>query len=153
MVGARSSLAVEAQAAAGDLLAALAQDLVGERVEQQRLAALETTLAARKRQQRVDHALLLLADRQHPLAGHAQGRGAGGRVGERHLEDRALQRQRRTQLVRGVGDELALSLERGLQAREQLVEGVSQLAQLVVGAVEREALVQVRGGDSRAAVR
>jgi hypothetical protein len=29
--------------------------------------------------------------------------------------------------MRGVGDELALELERALQAREQLVEGVSEL--------------------------
>ena len=57
----------------------------------QRLATLDAALAAREGQQRVDHVLLLLADREHPLAGRAQRGGAGGGVGERDLEDRPLQ--------------------------------------------------------------
>ena len=96
---------------AGDPLAPVVEHLGGDRLQQHRLAALEAALAARERQQRIDHALLLLADREHALTGGAQRRGAGGWVGERHLEDRALERERRAQLVRGVRDELALSLE------------------------------------------
>jgi hypothetical protein len=140
-------LAVEAQPAAGDLIAALVEDLAGELVEQQRFVLLDAALAARERQQRADRALLLLADREHPLTGGAQRSGGGVWIGQADLEDRALQRQRRAQLVRGVGDELALRGERGLEPLEQLVEGVAELAQLVVGPVEREALVQVGRGE------
>ena len=50
------------------------------------------------------------------LARRPQGRGARVRVGERDLEQRPLERQRRAQLVRRVGHEPALRLERRLAA-------------------------------------
>ena len=52
------------------------------------------------------------------------------------------------ELVGGVGDELALGLERGLEPGEQAVEGVPEFLELVVGALEREAFIQARRGDS-----
>jgi hypothetical protein len=46
-----------------------------------------------------------------------------------------------------VGDELALELKRALQAGEQLVEGIAELLELVVGPAEVQPLVEVGGGD------
>ena len=56
------------------------------------------------------------------------------RVGERHLQQRPLERQRRSELVRRVGDEPPLCLERGLEPGEQVVERVAERLELVVGA-------------------
>ncbi len=42
---------------------------------------------------------------------------------------------------------MPLRLERGLKTREQIVEGVAQLPELLVGVVEGEAFVQVGGRD------
>ena len=114
-----------------------------DRREVERPALLEPALAARERQQRLDHALLLGARREHALADRAQRAGVGVRVGERDLDHRALERQRRAELVRGVRDEPPLGLERGLQTREQAVDRVAELLQLVVRAGEREPLVEV----------
>jgi hypothetical protein len=47
--------------------------------------------------------------------------------------------------VGGVGDELALGSERGVKPLEQFVEGVGEFLELVLGTVERQALVQARG--------
>ena len=85
------------------------------------------------------------------MRGRARGRRAGieagVRVGERDLDQRSLAGQRRAQLVRGVGDELALGFERRVEPLEQFVEGVAEFLELVLGPVERETLVQARGGD------
>ena len=53
--------------------------------------------------------------------------------GQRHLL-RPLPRERGAQLVGGAGDEVALGGERGLQPGQQPVEGVGELAELVVAA-------------------
>jgi hypothetical protein len=45
----------------------------------------------------------------------------------------------------GVGDEVALGVEGGLQTGEQVVEGVAELGQLVRGLAEVEAPVEVSG--------
>ncbi len=50
-----------------------------------------------------------------------------------HLDVRAQARQRRAQLVRGVGDELPLAADRRLQRAEHRVEGARQPRDLVVG--------------------
>ncbi len=80
-------------------------------------------------------------------AGRAQRFGVGAGVGEGDLKEGAQARERGAQLVGGVGDEVTLSLEGGLQAGEQAVEGVAELGQLVRGLTEIEAPVQVSGGD------
>ena len=79
--------------------------------------------------------------------GCAQRGEAGLGVGERDLDQRSLARQRRAQLVRGVGGELALGLEGRFEPVEQVVEGVPEFLELVLRAVEGEALVQAGGGD------
>jgi hypothetical protein len=76
-----------------------------------------------------------------------QGADRGVRVGKRDLGQDALAGQRGAQLVGDVGDELALGGEGGLEPAEQPVEGVRQLLELVVGAVQRQALVKVKGGN------
>ena len=121
--------------------------LCGDRGEVDRLAAVEAALAAREHEQRVDQAFLVLAGREHLAQHGAQPFVAGVGVGERDLDQRALVGERRAQLVRDVGGELALGLERGLEPLEQRVEGAAELAQLVVGAAQGEAPVEVAGGD------
>ena len=48
----------------------------------------------------------------------------------------------------GVGDEVSLRLERSVEPPEQVIEGVAEPLELVVGAVEGEALSQAGGRDS-----
>ncbi len=82
-----------------------------------------------------------------PVGERADVRGQRAGFGHRHVERGPHSGERRAQLVRGVGDELALERERALEPVEQLVEGVCELLQLVVGAGEVQTLVQVGGGD------
>jgi hypothetical protein len=100
----------------------------------------------------------------HPLGGaqrragrvaEVAGQLAGlGSVGEQ-LEVRQHARQRRSQLVRGVGDELALAGEhrfrlptRGVELAEHAVERAGQLGDLIVGGRLRQAARGVaRAGD------
>ena len=72
-----------------------------------------------------------------PQLGHGRGRVAEGDV---HLG--ADHRQRRPQLVAGVGDEPALAVEGGVQPGQHRVEGVGQLLELVRRPVQPDPLVQ-----------
>jgi hypothetical protein len=123
------------------------EHVVDHRRQIDRLAAIETLLAPGKGEQRLDQPLLLLAGGQQPPIVGLQRLDRGVRIGERDLNQRALPRQRSTQLVRGVGHELALGDERSLEAGDELVERVAELLELVVGAVECQPRVQVRRGD------
>jgi hypothetical protein len=49
--------------------------------------------------------------------------------------------------MRGVGDEPTLGLERRFQPRQQVVEGVAELPELVVRSPERQPLAQIAGRD------
>ena len=51
------------------------------------------------------------------------------------------------QFVGGVGDEVSLCFEGSVEPREQVVEGVAELLELVLRAVEGQALVQAGRGD------
>ena len=64
------------------------------------------------------------------------------RVGQRDLKERAIVGERCPQLVRGVGDEVALGVERGLQPGQQVIDGVGQVLQLVDRAGQGQPLVQ-----------
>lgn len=81
------------------------------------------------------------------LTGRAQGVGAGIGVGEGDLQQGAQAGERGAQLVGGVGDEVALGVEGGLQAGEQVVGRVAELGQLVRGLAESKSPVEVSGGD------
>ena len=114
--------------------------------------AVEAALAPREREERLDQPLLLRADRQHLLAQVCAERvDVCVRIGERDLDQCALERERGAQLVRGVGDELPLRVERGLEAREQLVEGVPELSDLVVGPASARRRCRLLAEISRAA--
>jgi hypothetical protein len=123
------------------------QRVGGQRRQVDLLAAREALLAAGQDQQRLDDPLLVLAGREDPLQRVAQGSGRGIGIGQRHLDGRALQRQRRAQFMRGVRDESPLGGERSLQPVEQVVEGVGELGQLVVRAGRGQPPVEVVGGD------
>jgi hypothetical protein len=72
-------------------------------------------------------------DLQHvPGRGPQLGRG-GVRVIQGHIQQGTLDRQRRAQLVGGVGGEAALALKGGFQPVEHRVEGHRQLPQLITG--------------------
>src|SRR5262249_38712241 len=79
----------------------------GDRGEVDRLAAVKASLAAGKGEERLDQALLLLADGQELLAGVPVGVDAGLGIAEGELEQRALERERGAQLVGRVGNELS----------------------------------------------
>ena len=68
---------------------------------------------------------------------------APGRIGLRHLDHRADDRVRRAQLVRGVGGEAALLVDRALHAIEHRVEGVGEVGELVARPGQRDAVVEV----------
>src|SRR5581483_9900612 len=106
------------------------------------LAAVEAALAAGEGEQCFDEAFLLFADGEQLLTRVPVRVDAGVRVAERQLEQRTLERERRSELVRGVGDELALRLERRLESREQSVDRSAELLQLVVRPLEGEAAVE-----------
>jgi hypothetical protein len=91
--------------------------------------------------------LQMLLGGEHALVGREQRGEVRVRVGERDLDQGSLAGQRRAQLVRGVGDKLTLRLERSVEPRKQVIEGVPEFLELVLGAVEGQALVQTGGGD------
>ncbi len=68
-------------------------------------------------------------------------------VGQRDLDQGSLAGQWRAQLVRGVGDEVTLRFERSVEPPEQVIEGIPEFLELVLRAVEGQALMQTGGGD------
>ncbi|CAM5679932.1 hypothetical protein SVIOM342S_02517 [Streptomyces violaceorubidus] len=71
------------------------------------------------------------------------------RMGGGHLQLGAQRRDRAAQLVRGVRDEAALPLHRGLQRGQRLVGGRGEPGHLVVGARHGDAAGQVLAGGDR----
>ncbi len=117
----------------------------GRQIERFRLP--DAALAAGQGEQRVDQLLLLLAQGQRLGAGRAQFGRRGVRIGQRHLQQGPLRGERGAQLVRGVGDEVPLRVERRLQPGEQVVERLPQFGELVVAAAQAEPPAQVAGRD------
>ena len=93
----------------------------------------EAALAAGQGEQRLDEAFLLGVGGEHLPRGGAPGLGGGAGVVERDLQHGALAGDGGAQLVRGVGDEVPLGLEGGLEAGEQVIEGVAEGLELVIG--------------------
>ncbi len=138
---------LDVQAKAADRGAGCGHCSAGNGGQVGELALVEAGLAAGQREQGLDEVFLLSIGGEQFLADGLPGAGGGGRVGEGDLEQGALAGQRGPQLVRGVGGESPLSLEGGLQPREQAVEGVSEFLELVVRSVQGQPLVQAAGGD------
>ena len=138
---------LDVQAEAADRGAGGGQGGAGDGGQVGGLALAGAGFAAGQGEQRLDEAFLLgVGGEQFPADG-LPGAGGGGRVGEGDLEQGAFPGQRGAQLVRGVGGEAPLGVERGLQPREQAVEGVGEFLELVVGSVQGQPLVQAAGGD------
>ena len=89
--------------------------------------------------------LLSFAVEEQFLACRTQTGRGGARVGQGQLEQCALQRDRRAQLVRRIGDEPALWFEGRFQTVEQAIECAAELLELVVGAIECQPFVEVIG--------
>src|ERR1035437_6383978 len=138
---------VDVRAEAADPGLGGGQGSAGDVRQIQGLALAGVGLAAGQGEQRLDEAFLLGVGGEQLLADSPPGAGGARRVGEGDLEQGAFPRQRGAQLVRGVGGETPLGVERGLQTREQVVEGVGEFLELVVGSVQGQPLVQAAGGD------
>ena len=134
VAGAGLELALDPQAQGRVARRRVAQDRRDDRGEVERLPPVEAALARGEGQQRLEQSLLLLAERQQPSRGRAEGVDRRGGVGKRLLQQRPPQRHRRAQLVRRVGDEALLGAEGGLEPGEQVVDGVGEVLQLVAGA-------------------
>ena len=113
--------------------------------EVQRFAPIEPALAPREREQRLEQRLLLATRREQLLAGGPQRGGTRVGVGERDLQQRPFERERRAQLMGSVGDEPPLGLKRRLETGEQVVERVGEPLELVVGSGQRESPAEVAG--------
>jgi hypothetical protein len=91
------------------------QRLVGDRCEVDRFALVEPALSLGEHEQSVDQLLLLLALLERLPARFPESLGRRRRVGDDHLEQRAGRRQRRAELMGGVGNEAPLGIQRLLQ--------------------------------------
>ena len=146
--GSFGDLRVETDALALGVLAARQDRLLRDGREVEAFPTFDPSLAPRQGEQRRDQTLLQLTQPQKLLARRAPRLDTCIGVCESHLQQAPLGGERSAQLVRGVGRETSLRFERRFQASEQIVEGLRELFELVVGTLEIEALVQAGGGDS-----
>ena len=100
----------------------------------------EPAFAAGEGEEGFDQCFLSAVGVEELFGSGAPCRCAGVRILEGELEHGALRCERGAQLVGGVGDEVPLRFERRVEAPEQVVQGVPELLQLVVGPAEGEAL-------------
>lgn len=107
----------------------------------------ETPVAAGKHEQAVDETFVAVVDLQQ-RGTELSHRFRGIRGVERDLDQRAVDRQRCAQLMGGVGDEPPLPVEGAVQPLQHGVEGVSEVFDLVIGPVQRDAFVQAAVGDA-----
>ena len=138
---------VDIQAEAADPGAGNGQRGAGDGRQVEGLVLAGAGFAAGQGEQRLDEAFLLGVGGEQLPADGLPGAGGAAWVGEGYLEQGAFPGQGRAQLVRGIGGEAPLGVERGLQPREQVVEGVGEFLELVVGSVQAQPLVQAAGGD------
>jgi coenzyme F420-reducing hydrogenase delta subunit len=143
----RGEAGLDAHAQAGGFLPAAVHDPSGYLGEVKGFPAPQPTLAARQCEQRVDEAFLLLSELKQLLAGCPQRFGARVGIGECHLQDGSLGRQRGAQLVGRVRDEMPLGVERGLQTGEQAVQRVTEFPEFVIGVGQSQPLIQAARGN------
>ena len=123
------------------------ENLLGDLGQIKGFPLLDSPLTGGQGEQRLDETFLLIAQRQHLLAGRSQRLRGGIWVGEGHLEQGPFRGERGSQFVGGVGHEVPLRLKRCVKPPEQVVERLSEFLELVVAATEAEAPMQVAGGD------
>ena len=142
-----------AQPELGDVGGACVERAPHRAGEVRRLVALDGPLGPRKHEQAVDQPLGALDGTAHDLGGGLELLPSRVRIVEGDVDLGADDGERRAQLVRGVGDELPLRLERDLQAIQHRVELVGEVLQLVRRAVEADALLEALVGDATRHVR
>jgi hypothetical protein len=123
------------------------EDVAGHGGQVEWFSVIQSGLPARQREQRVDELLLLGAGGEYSLMGGAERFDGGAGVCQGDLADDPLPGQRGAQLVRGVGDELALGAEGCLEPCEQPVDGVAEVFELIAGAGNGQPGAQVVLGD------
>jgi hypothetical protein len=108
----------------------------------------DLALGAGQHEQPVQQPLVATVDLQQrlPQLPYLEGRGPPVHG---DLQQRPVERQRRTQLVRGVGHEPALAVEGPVEPFQHHVERVGQPLHLVVRAVQRDPFVQATVGRRR----
>jgi hypothetical protein len=112
----------------------------------------EPALIARQQEQRADEVLGVVHGGADVNRHAPQVVGRGVRAAEHDVDGRAHDRERGAQLMRGVGHEPLLTLERDLQPAEHVVERLGQLAELVAWTRQRDPRRQVvlrRGAGGR----
>ena len=129
--------------------AVIGKDCGGELVQRDRAAADGAAVLGAGEGEEAFHQPVGLVEPGPDLAGQHRdaGRGRAGFAGG-HVQRGAHHGQRGAQLVGGVGDEPALRVESSLEAGQQAVDGVTEPLELVVGARDREPLVQVLLADA-----
>ncbi len=107
------------------------QDVLGHRGQVHLLPHGESALVARQDEQRPDEVLGVI-DRHANISAHgAQVPSRAIRITQHHVDRSPHDRQRGAQLMRSIGDEPLLALERRLESAEHLVECLGQLPELV----------------------
>src|SRR5215469_10028103 len=138
---------LDVQALAADRVAGGGQGFAGDGRQVGGPGLAGAGFAAGQGEHRLDEAFLLGVGGEQVPADGLPGGGGGGGIGEGDLEQGAFPGQGGAQLVRGVGGEAPLGAEGGFQPREQVVEGVGEFLELVVGSVQSQPLVQAASGD------
>ena len=120
--------------------------LAGDRGQVDPLPRFDPALPVGQGEERVDQLLLLGALVEHLLAGRPERAGRRLRVAQDQLKQRADRGQRRAELVRGVGDEPPLGVERAFEATQKAIDRVGELPELVLRSLHREPFVQIGFG-------
>ncbi len=123
------------------------ESLLHQRGDVDRLTFTQTALTAGEGEQSLDQMCLFVVRGKHLFCGGAPFGVAGMRIIERNLEEIALGGEWGAQLVGSVGDEVLLGVEGTFKPREEAVEGVAELLELVLRAGQGQALVKARRGD------
>ena len=113
-----------------------------------RLGAVQAAFSLGQGEEPVDEPFLVFGGRLDTFGHDPQRGGVGVRVGEAYVYQRPQPGQRGAQLVRGVGDESSLRVERGREPAQHFIEGVGQLFDLVPGSAQRDAFVEVALGQA-----
>jgi hypothetical protein len=143
----RPCVGLDVHAQAVELEAPGVKHPFGERRKIDPLPMVEAALAAGQGEQGFEEPCLFLAGGEHLLACCTPTFDRGGRVGQRNLQQGPLRGERAAQFVGRVGHKVVLGFEGRFEPGEEVIEGVGQLLELLVGTVKAKTLVQVGGRD------
>ena len=123
------------------------EGLLHQGSEVDRLAFTQTPFAAGQGEQGIDQMRLFVVRGKHLFCGGAPFGVARVRIVERNLEEIALGGEGGAQFMGGVGDEVLLGIKGTFESREEAVEGVAELLELVLRAGEGQTFVEAGRGD------